>query len=690
MNFILPPVGKPAIPTPHFPTRQQAFLFRASEFFSAEKMAEILKTEPTKIQNALEQMGLPSGNPDPQWREKGYITIIKQMWHLLPYEQLLNLLELSAEDLAVLLREEDFFDIKLGNEKPDCEPIRWRELSREELLETAKIAEIMKDVPLGGKKPFDFEYTVPKIRFSGKEQFESRIIYGFSGLYLHAFDVDTRTYCPDEMLAAYQKLGINGLWTQGVLYQLTECPLAPEISKGWQDRQARLQELVERCSKYGIKVYLYLNEPRSMPLSFYEKHPELKGHQRTEDKICLCTSTTEVQDYLTNNVESLCRAVPGLGGFFTITRSENPTNCYSHSTPETCTCPRCKTKPMGEVIGNVLACIEKGAHRADPSIRILCWSWAWKEFDKEIIPYLPKNITLMCKSEDRVPFTIGGVTEVIGDYSLGHIGPGEYAKNQWAIARENGLKVGAKLQLNTSWECSTVPAVPVFTSIERQMKDLQKEGIRDLLLNWTLGGYPSMNLAVAAKHFYEHCDLTPLNENWQKAAEKFSQAMTLFPSCNRSLYSGPQNAGPSTLLYDQPTGYDATMTCFVYDDLEHWRANYPKDVYTEQFEKICGLWEEGLRLIEAEEEDENKQMAVATYCLFRSSLNQIRFVQARDGKDTPKMTHFAKEELKMAKLMLEQMNQNASIGFEAANHYYFSKRMLAEKILNCNYILRRG
>ncbi len=155
-------------------------------------------------------------------------------------------------------------------------------------------------------------------------------------------------------------------------------------------------------------------------------------------------------------------------------------------------------------------------------------------------------------------------------------------------------------------------------------------------------------------------------------------------------YNGPHNAGPSTLLYEEPTGYHATMTCFAYDALEDWRHNYPEAVYAEQFEKICRLWEEGLALIEKEPENENKQMAMATYCLFRSSLNQIRFIQVRDQKDAVKMKYFAGEELKMAQLMLKLMNKNAAIGFEAANHYYFSKRVLAEKILNCHDILGRG
>ena len=46
-----------------------------------------------------------------------------------------------------------------------------------------------------------------------------------------------------------------------------------------------------------------------------------------------------------------------------------------------------------------------------------------------------------------------------------------------------------------------------------------------------------------------------------------------------------------------------------------------------------------------------------------------------------------REEIKTAQDMLELMNKDASIGFEAANHYYFSKGQLAEKIINCRYLL---
>ena len=91
------------------------------------------------------------------------------------------------------------------------------------------------------------------------------------------------------------------------------------------------------------------------------------------------------------------------------------------------------------------------------------------------------------------------------------------------------------------------------------------------------------------------------------------------------------------------------------------------------------------------ENDDNELsvMAHATYCLFRSSLNQIRFIRARNKKRYGEAIEAAKEEIEMAKNMLIQMNKNAAIGYEAANHYYFSKGQLAEKIINCNYVINK-
>ncbi len=690
MDFSLPKLNKNAINFTHFPTKHQTFIFRAYEYVGAGKIAKILNTSEEKVRQAALDMGLPENKCTDIWLKKGYITIIRNLWHILPYSQLLELLEMDEQTLAIILKEEDFLDVKLSD-KPICEPVYWRELTDEEKIRTAQIKEIMQSISLDGVKPFDFKYTVPQIEFSGEEIFKTRMIYAFSGLYQHAFDVDSEDFCPDEMLEAYQKLGVNGIWTQGMLSQLTEFPFAPSISVGFKDRIARMQKFAKRLSRYGMKLYLYINEPRYMPDEFFQKYPQLQGHSQDDGHTCLCTSTPEVREYLKNGIASICKAVPEIGGFFAITRSENLTNCYSHSDNKEipCNCPRCKSKSVAEVISQTIGCMAEGAHSINPDIKFFAWSWGWNEFSEDIIRSLPKDVILISQSELDMPFNIGGVEDKVIDYSMSIIGPGERAKSEWKLAQECGLETGAKVQVSTTWEASTVPALPVFPSIEEHISNLEKENVKHILLSWTLGGYPCANIAHAAKYFYENCTIEDESTNIIEAQKDFAKAFKEFPFNIHVLYRGPQNAGPSNLLYETKTGYAATMTCFAYDDLNSWRSIYPTDVFEKQFEKLCNGWKKGLNKLSNIEENETKIMAEAAFCLFKSSLNQIRFIRARDERRFSDAITAAKDELQIAKRMLELMNKNAAIGFEAANHYYYSKGQLAEKIINCHYIIEK-
>ena len=687
MRYSLPPVGENAIPLTHFPTKQQAFIFRACEYVPLNRIAEILKTDTESVRIAARDMGLPDFDPGELWLKRGYITIIRRMWHILPYDQLLELLETDEQALARIMREEDFLDVKLG-EKPKCEKVLWRALTDDEKEKTKEIKKTIQALDLGGKRPFAFEYNIPSLKFSGKEIFQTRMIYAFSGLYQHAFDVDSTEFLPDAQLEAYRNLGINGIWTQGVLSQLSSFPFDPAVSSGYLKRLGNMRALTERLRKYGIKLYLYLNEPRSMPSSFFDGHPEIKGHKRGDDA-CLCISTEAVKNYLKDSIEAICRAVPLIGGFFIITRSENLTNCYSHADKDRapCSCPRCKERSVGEVIADTVGCILEGARRVSKDIKLFAWSWRWDEYNEEVISCLPKDVILLSQSELDIPFDIGGVKGNVLDYSMSICGPGDYAKNEWKLAKKYGLKTGAKVQINTTWEASTVPAIPVSPLIEAHMETLRNEGVEHLLLSWTLGGYPSRNIVAAAKYFYEDCCLEDEEADTREAQIQLSRAFAEFPFHIGVLYFGPQNAGPSNLLFENSTGYSATMTCFAYDDLEHWRGIYPVEVFEAQFEKLCRGWKLGLDMLSKSKNSDLNVMAEAAYCLFRSSLNQIRFVRSRNEGRFKDAALAAEDELSITRKMLVLMSQNAAIGYEAANHYYFSKGQLAEKILNCRYVI---
>ena len=128
------------------------------------------------------------------------------------------------------------------------------------------------------------------------------------------------------------------------------------------------------------------------------------------------------------------------------------------------------------------------------------------------------------------------------------------------------------------------------------------------------------------------------------------------------------------------------MTCYAFDDLETWRADYPRDVLIDQLDKLSQKWKTGLALIEGMPQCSLKQAALGGYALFRSSYLQARFINARDIGDKKTMADTIPEEENLALLMYELMQQNSLFGYEAANHYYFTKSMLAEKVLNCVYL----
>ena len=72
-----------------------------------------------EIVAVAESMGLPRATAIPtEMKTRGYITILRRNWHLLPYEQLLELVEMTPKQLEFSLREDDFLYYKLGGLKP--------------------------------------------------------------------------------------------------------------------------------------------------------------------------------------------------------------------------------------------------------------------------------------------------------------------------------------------------------------------------------------------------------------------------------------------------------------------------------------------------------------------------------------------------------------------------------------------
>ena len=149
-------------------------------------------------------------------------------------------------------------------------------------------------------------------------QLDPRYVYSYFALYgdpLMEADIDP---FPEGFLEKLARVGVNGVWLQAVLRTLAPSKIFPEFGEGWETRLKNLSKLVERAQNYGVKIYLYLNEPRSMPTEFFDKHPDTKGTYDGNDPqyFALCTSTPEVRDWLSESLAHVFSQVPGLGGIF--------------------------------------------------------------------------------------------------------------------------------------------------------------------------------------------------------------------------------------------------------------------------------------------------------------------------------------------------------------------------------------
>lgn len=706
------PMGSAPAPleVPHFPSRLHALVWRNWQLVPPGKLAQVVGATEEQITRLADSMGLPpAGNLPPDLGRRAYITIIRRNWHLLPYDQLLKLVDMTPEQLSFALREDDFLFVKLGNLKPKCLPIHYEEPDQAARERAAEIKALVEGrfgaiLKRGGEPRFAFVDRLSSVpadrRQTQRRQDEGpRYLSSYFGTFGDPLADGAADSFPDGLLARLADSGVNGVWLHVVLRQLAPGgPDFPEFGQGWERRLANLRKLVERGKKFGIDVYLYTNEPRAMPVEFFARRPELAG-VREGDYQTLCTSVPAVRRWVKDALAHVFREVPGLGGAFTISYSENLTNCASHG--QKAGCPRCEKRSVAEILAEVNATVEAGVHQGDPAAKVIVWDWAWP--DPEPIKLLPTNVWFMSVSEWSLPITRGGIETTVGEYSLSAVGPGPRAVKHWAVARSRGLKTMAKVQLNNSWELSAVPFLPVTDLVARHCAGLAKQGIDGMMMSWSLGGFPSPNLLVAQRFARNPAAdresvLNDVAGSWYGAGQvkkvraawsAFSTAFSEYPYNGAVLYDAPQQCGPANLLYARPTGYRATMVGLPYDDVASWRGPYPPEVLAGQFAKVAEGWSKGVQLwdtIEGEPAARDRAHIRAAGLHFQSVANQVRFVLARDGNRRDEMAGLLDAEAKLAAELLPLTLEDSRIGFESSNQYYYMPLDLVEKVINCDYI----
>jgi hypothetical protein len=255
--------------------------------------------------------------------------------------------------------------------------------------------------------------------------------------------------------------------------------------------------------------------------------------------------------------------------------------------------------------------------------------------------------------------------------------------------------------------------------------NLASSGVNGMMLSWSLGGYPSPNLEIAARFqaiptpgATEVLDAVALERFGAEGASLARKAWTAFSTAFREypfsvyvLYFSSVHVGPANPLFSEKTGYTSTMTGFPYDSLKTWCGPYPVDVLASQFEKTAAGWRSGIPDLEAavakapperrEEDQAELRFARVAAVHFQSVANQVRFIAARDAlaDSSQKLSaedrrHLLREiknnllsEIALARQEFALAQKDSRIGFEAANQYFFVPLDLVEKVINCRWLL---
>ncbi len=665
-----------------------------------ENIARVLKTDVQTVALEAKAMGLDRMAYDPNWQTKGFVTVIRNNWPILSIEDICVLLEMTEEQLKAQLTEFDFLSVKLG-EKPYTEKILYTPLTLEQQRETEEIrCFVEENFCQQSVAPFDFYSQLPHYPAIPAGSNIPRFHANYSARYGDTLvDSDLPDYS-HEALERLRAVGTNGVWIHEALRNLAPFSLAPEFSGDHAMRVRNLDTLTRRCQEHGIAVYLYLNEPRSLPAGFFEKYPHFRGQKTDEGDYCLCTSLPAVQQYLYDAVKYLAEKVPLLKGIMTITMSENPTHCHSRKWNSTEACPRCKNRAPEQLAAEVNNIMAKALRDGNGHTRLIANLWSWSAFmgwteqqTLEGIRLLDPEIDVLCVSEYSKDFVRGGVPVQVVDYSISVPGPSELTKKSLSYAKKLGHRIWAKVQVNNSWECSAVPYMPVFDLMTQHIKNLKQLGVEGFMLGWSLGGYPGGALPLCNLV----CSQDEADENgWyqavyeadapavQSAVRAFGEAFAEFPFSVDSLYYGGQTLGPGNDILDT-SGRESTMVCYTFADYEKYTAPYGLEIYLSQYEKLLHEWQKGLTFLEKIQGNlavsSLKNVALGAYIHFAGAYQLALSAKYRRSGDERGIAKCAKAMLGLTRELYQLICRDATIGYEMTNHYFYNANLLLYRML---------
>lgn len=301
----------------------------------------------------------------------------------------------------------------------------------------------------------------------------------------------------------------------------------------------RIRELIDRASRFGIKVYTPINWQY--------------------------LGTPESEMGLRKLVREIVQQFPDIRGYVLLTEGfwyKKWGGGHGASKEY--------LQEWADNWSKAVSIVEEECHRIDPTIEILPWEYnidfrpKSREIKKYFIRQLPERSTPLLTWENGKSFEIDGMEGHLRDYSLSQVGPAEVTDAQIGEANKRGMQVYSKVDTFASWQYGTIPYLPCPYQWYKRYTALEKFGVSGTLESWSSGYKP--NFISQIRTWTCWSDAPSRDELFAatasalfgrdqkdiviKAWKQFSEAIQLVPDTGPNM--GTNNAIGNPLFFKEP------------------------------------------------------------------------------------------------------------------------------------------
>jgi hypothetical protein len=323
---------------------------------------------------------------------------------------------------------------------------------------------------------------------------------------------------------------------------------------------ARMRDLINRASRFGIKVYT--------PIVYQS------------------LGTPESEAGLRRLVRDIVKEFPDIQGYFLSTEGfwyKEWGGCHGKS--------KRYVQDYARNWARAVGIVAEECHRVNPAIEVLPWEYNIDfrpqnfELKRYFIRQLPVDTIAMLTWENGKSFELDGMHGYLRDYSLNQIGPAEVTEVQIGEARRRGMKVYCKADTFAAWQFGTIPYLPFPYQWYDRYKALEKYGVNGTMESHSSGYTP--NFMTELRAWYCWSDAPPLDELLGaiaardfgsrgkemvlKAWDHFSRAIRLVPDTGPNM--GTNNAVGNPLFFQEPPLRTTTFT-HSWTDHDKWTGYF--------------------------------------------------------------------------------------------------------------------